>query len=323
MAKRDWTMTAKQQHVFENLMTQVEKHLDYKKHHQGYRGTERYIEGVRSFAKHLAIHYQSKNFKNISDKHVKSFIQESQKSGIAPATLKTELSAIRKFHGIYPGTRNQLSDNKELDYTDKRVRVGVDRAWNQSEFQKAVSLANMTGRQDVVWSLQLARYAGLRIEEVTALTKSQLRNSLETGYLSLKVTKGGIARDIPLTNPIKPIIRDIFERSDRDRIFVQHGTAHHQAFKSIQNWIYNHRNTFQEAWKEDQDSKYQAQLKIDYQRANLTAHGLRHSYAREQYQERIDQGMDPQEARKEVAVLLGHGRDSVTRIYLGRDNDDD
>jgi len=199
----------------------------------------------------------------------------------------------------------------------------VDRAWNQSEVQKAVSLANATGRQDVAWSLQLARHAGLRIEEVTALTKSQLRNSLDKGYLSLQITKGGIARDIPLTNPIKPIIREIVDRSNRERIFVQHGVAHHEAFKSIQNWIYNHRNSFQEPWKEELESKYKGQLKIDHQRANLTAHGLRHSYAREQYHERIEQGMDPQKARKEVAVLLGHGRDSVTRIYLGRDNDDD
>jgi integrase/recombinase XerD len=49
-----------------------------------------------------------------------------------------------------------------------------------------------------------------------------------------------------------------------------------------------------------------------------TFHGLRHAYAREQYHERIDKGMSAREARQEVAELLGHGRDDVTRVYLGK-----
>jgi len=36
----------------------------------------------------------------------------------------------------------------------------------------------------------------------------------------------------------------------------------------------------------------------------------------EWYQERIQKGRSPYQARKEVAKLLGHGRDDVTRIYL-------
>ncbi len=36
----------------------------------------------------------------------------------------------------------------------------------------------------------------------------------------------------------------------------------------------------------------------------------------EWYQERIQKGRSPYQARKEVAKLLGHGRDDVTHIYL-------
>jgi len=45
---------------------------------------------------------------------------------------------------------------------------------------------------------------------------------------------------------------------------------------------------------------------------------LRHAYARERYQERMDGGMEQKQARTEVAELLGHGRDDVTRVYLRR-----
>ena len=48
----------------------------------------------------------------------------------------------------------------------------------------------------------------------------------------------------------------------------------------------------------------------------MTFHGLRHSYAAEQYQRFIQAGSSPYEARLAVSRLLGHGRDDVTKIYL-------
>ena len=45
-------------------------------------------------------------------------------------------------------------------------------------------------------------------------------------------------------------------------------------------------------------------------------HGLRHSYAKEQYLVRIAQGESGQQAKREVSNLLGHNRPDVTNIYL-------
>ena len=42
-----------------------------------------------------------------------------------------------------------------------------------------------------------------------------------------------------------------------------------------------------------------------------------HSYAREEYLKRIERGVPELKAQKEVALLLGHGRSRVVRIYLG------
>ena len=47
-------------------------------------------------------------------------------------------------------------------------------------------------------------------------------------------------------------------------------------------------------------------------------HGLRHSYARWQYEKGLESGMSAKEARLFVAEQLGHGRDDVTRVYLGK-----
>ena len=48
----------------------------------------------------------------------------------------------------------------------------------------------------------------------------------------------------------------------------------------------------------------------------LTFHGLRHTYAHEQYDKFILEGCTDFVARKKVSELLGHHRDDVTRIYL-------
>lgn len=311
--KREWKLTDKQQRIYQNLWVQVEKIFDYRSNNgQGYRGKERYREGLRAFCKHLAMQYASKNFKNISDKHLQSFIGASAQAGVSPKTIKTDLAAIRKLHGKIEGTRFRLSDNGGLGYTERRSSRGVDRAWRDSEVKNAIAFARVTGRTEIAWSLGIARHCGLRIEEVTALTKTQIRNALDKGYLSLMVTKGGIPRDVPLSGRARLILCEALETSERERVFIDHGRTHHQAFKSIQNWIFNHRDSFQESYQ--CDLAYTGQMQIE-ERPALTFHGLRHAYAREQYEMRIAGGMTPKMARHEVAVLLGHGRDDVTRIY--------
>ena len=49
-----------------------------------------------------------------------------------------------------------------------------------------------------------------------------------------------------------------------------------------------------------------------------TFHGLRHSYAREQYLRYRAEGFSTLNARQSVAMQLGHGRDQVTKVYLGK-----
>lgn len=278
-------MTKSQQNIYENLWEQVHRIFDWRTHHQGKRGTERYRNGVNAFCKHLAIKYRSKNFRNISDKHLASFVQVSQDAGISASIMKTDLSAIRKLHSMVQKTRYRLtSDNKELG-VEQRKNVGIDRAWRDSEVSKAIDHAKVMGRKDVDWAIRCARTLGLRIEETTALTKTQIRAALTNGHIHLRKTKGGILRDVPLSDRAERVLREMLANGKNERIFIGHGRTHTQAIKSIQNWVYNHREIFTEKQISitEKDKNYQKQLQIDYERQNLTFHGLRHAFAREQY----------------------------------------
>lgn len=316
--KRDWPMTEKQERVFENLWVQVQKVFDFRKPgDQGYRGKDRYREGLRAFCKHLAIHYNSQNFRNVSDKHLLSFIEASREADVNPKTLKTDLSAIRKLHDKTEGTRSKLSDNTTLGYTDKRTTRGVDRAWSDEEVKQAIALTHNMGRADVRWAITMAREFGLRLEETTALTKTQLRGALSKRHLSLRITKGGIPRDVPVTPSGRPVVEQILAEAPKDKeaLFLGHGKAHHEVMRSIQNWLYNYRDQFRVEEPVEADERALDGAEV---RPKLTMHGLRHAYARDRYQERVSVGMGEKQARLEVATLLGHGRDDVTRVYLGK-----
>ena len=50
----------------------------------------------------------------------------------------------------------------------------------------------------------------------------------------------------------------------------------------------------------------------------MTFHGLRHNYACEEYEKRLEDGLEVLEAQKEVSELLGHSRAEITRRYLAK-----
>ena len=309
-------MTEKQANMYQNLWNQVHKTFDWRTHHQGKRGNERYREGLRAFSKHLAIEYGSKHFRNISDQHLRSFVEVSKEANIGTSTIKTDLSAIRKLHQLLPKKRHDLPQDNKAFQLEKRRLTGIDRAWTNQEVTKAYEHAQVMERNDVIWGLGLARTLGLRMEEATALTKTQIRNALTNGYLHLTKTKGGVKRDVPLNAQSTRVLQQMLHQSPSEKIFVKHGRTHTQAMKRIQNWIGNHRHVFQQN-DVKRDHVYQQQLKIDVERPNLTFHGLRHAYARENYQKFLKALKNEKKARLEVSKLLGHGRDDVTKIYLG------
>ena len=84
------------------------------------------------------------------------------------------------------------------------------------------------------------------------------------------------------------------------KLFVPEGIPTDRAIESLQRFILEHRSAFQ----------------APETQAPLTFHGLRHTYAAEQYLLCRKRGLPDTDACRTVSRLLGHERPDVTRIYL-------
>lgn len=84
------------------------------------------------------------------------------------------------------------------------------------------------------------------------------------------------------------------------KLFVSDTTPTDLAINRFQCFLYRHRDAVQ----------------IADRHRPLTCHGLRYTYAVEQYLTCRMQGLDEHSACRHVSRLLGHEREDVTRIYL-------
>ncbi len=224
-----------------------------------------------------------------------------QTKGLSASTIKTELAAIRFFHDSMPYTRCTLPSNNELQL-QKRTFGGVDRTWSLQEFNNMVGIAEMNGHYDYAAIFTLARYAGLRLEECFRIDTNDTQNALITGRLYVK-GKGGLTRYVPINDSVRIILKDAISKTERGhKLFVPDNTKTHIAMKRLQCFVTYHRKLLT-------DNK-------------ITFHGLRHTYAHEQYEKFIKEGCTDFVARKKVSELLGHHRDDVTRIYLADGEED-
>jgi site-specific recombinase XerC len=261
----------------------------------------RYRESVKKFLGFCAERFRLQKVEKIGDKHVRAYIEWRRENGIREKTIKEDLSAIRFFHR-YTGARRELAPNEAFGI-GRTPQGGVDRAWTQGEYEKMLRLAEKLDRRDVVLTMRLARHAGLRIHECARLGRSDAEEALRTGILKVK-GKGGKVREIPLRSEALEALREACVGIGRyEKLFVPPGEKTHKVIKRIEGFIYRHRGKVVEKERE------------------ITFHGLRHLYAREEYHSRAGKARGrwgERKARLEVSELLGHGRADVTRIYLGK-----
>lgn len=316
--KYEFKLTKKEQNMSRELFKQVEKRLSFATKGQSKAGIARYRASMRAFCDFVAKEFKMRNLNNISNKHLAAFVEHRKKLGIS--NIHTEVSAIRKFHSTLekPRYKELEKDNSKLGLDKRKVvengKNVVDRAWTEREFKEAVRVAEGYGHKDIAIAFKIARYGGLRINEVTALTKSQIKEGLKYGHFTVTHAKGGILRTSYVdSKEYREALQEALKYAKSERVFQTHGLSHKQAKDRIQNFIYNHRHKWSEVAQHNLLNVDNPEFRV---RENLTFHGLRHSYAREKYRENLAKGMSEKEARKDVAMRLGHGRDQVTKIYL-------
>ncbi len=262
----------------------------------------RYRDSMTGFLYFCAEQFHLEKLANVREKHLRSYVDYRRQLGISVKTLKNDLTAIRFFHQ-FTGSRNALPDNRELGIT-KTPPGGKDRAWTEEEQKMMMEQAIRFDRPDVVLAMKLARLAGLRIHECVRLTVGHIQDAFKEGEVTIK-GKGGRVRRVPVSPELRVELERIFAGSGSTRerkIFVAPGQKTHQVIRSIERFIRDHRQEFT--------------------RRKITPHGLRHTYAREEFERGIDDSEDKQqikEVKMRVAEQLGHGRPEVTNIYLHGD----
>ena len=287
--------------IYHTLVTQLDKLARHNR--QGsFRTKDRYYEAVKRFCAYLAVHYHLQKLENISGKHLVSYVLYLQEQGKSASTIKTDLSAIRFFHDKMSQPRYTLPGNEELGVALERRRFGQqDRTWTNPEFGKLIGRAMAEEREDYILALYLARYAGLRIHECFRMDTAAAERALRENALTVK-GKGGKVRIVPIEDERIPMmLRKLLAQTERGhKLLVPDGMPTDRAINALELFIYRYRN---EVSDKDSDRR-------------LSFHGLRHTYAAEQYTKLTEDGMSAIDAHYAVSRLLGHERADVTNIYL-------
>ncbi len=280
----------------------------------------RYVSSAERFVKYLAREFRLKKFANFQDKHLEKYVIYLKSKELSDKYIKNELSGIRFIHNSMDNTKYELADPTVFNKSVGLSSTGdnrSDKAWSENELEAFKSMATKMGDQNLSDVFEGIRATGTRIDEICTLRYQDGRAALKNDYLLLTNTKGGKERKVQLNDRSRIILAEkVLMKKPGDYLFVPgeyvKAKEVHKYKKKVQNFIYNHRDKIQ-----DKDRTLSGHNVNNDDRGALTPHGLRHSFAREEYLKRRAMGVPKGKARFEVAQMLGHGRDSVTFIYLG------
>ena len=266
-----------------------------------FRTKDRYYQAMKRFCHYLAEYYHLQKLSNVNANHLVNYVLYLQEAGKSASTVKTDLAAIRFFHDKMDNPKYTLPSNGELGVALERRRFGgVDRTWNNEEFNKLLGIALGKDRYDYILALYLARYAGLRIHECFRIDTAIAEQALRESAITIK-GKGGKIRAVPINEQIVLAMRKQLQRTARGhKLLVPDDMPTDRAINRLEAFILAHREEIQRQTPH----------------TPLTFHGLRHTYAAEKYRELVEGGMGELDAHFAISRLLGHERADVTDIYL-------
>jgi site-specific recombinase XerD len=240
---------------------------------------------------------------SLKPKHVATLLAQWRADKLADSTMKNRMSHLR-WVGEKINKPNLCPKNNDAAEIGRRSFIGKE---TKGQKLNNDQLANI-GHERLKVSLELQQAFGLRREECL---KFRPDVAIKGDRINLQASwcKGGREREIPITNDYQ---RDVLSRA---AALAGKGSMI-PADKNYAQWL----------------STYENQTK----RAGMhELHGLRHAYAQERFEAVAgfksplaggpsrDQLTPEQkerdfEARMVVSNELGHNREEVTAVYLGR-----
>jgi integrase len=247
--------------------------------------------------------YTQMHAKSLKPKHVEALARYWLDSNVAAGTMKNRMSALRWWADKVNKRHVVARSNDHYGLPRRQYANGANRA-------RALNTEQLERITDphVRMSLELQQAFGLRREESIKL-RPVTADRGDTLWLKPSWTKGGRAREIPIRTEAQ---REVL---DRARDLVGSGSL-----------IPGHKTYVQQL------RLYEGQCI----RAGLSKmHGLRHAYAQRRFGEiagfktpiaggpkrfalSADQRALDRQARAVISAELGHDREQITTVYLGR-----
>jgi len=265
------------------------------------------------FSERLAtLNIQIRDVSHVKTKHIENYIRSRQEENISSRTLQNEMAAIRSV--LSQGGRNILANPSHEKLSNEALNIsGASREGKKiaitderlAEIVAAVSLKD----EGVAIGVQLARYIGLRAEEVVQSAKSlkTWKQTLAAGENKISVvfgSKGGRARDVT-----------IFEREK-----VMHLLNQAISYANENNGKLINKPTLHQSL-----DRFHNVLRENGMTGVNAPHSLRYAYARDAVNFHVENGMSRKEAEALVSMDLGHGDGRgayVARVYNRMINDE-
>ena len=247
--------------------------------------------------------FRNMQAKSLRQKHVHALVKLWEQDGLSIGTRKNRLAFLR-WWAVKVNKPNVVSrTNEHYGLARRQYVTNASRVTTASK-EQLESINDPYTRL----SLRLQQAFGLRREEAI---KFQPGYAIKHDHLQLKSSwcKGGRARFVPITNDEQ---RELLEEV---RAFAKGGSLIPPELKYV-----------------EQMHRYEGQIR----RAGLRKlHGLRHGYAQRRFQELtgfacpaeggpISKELTPEQralnskARALISAELGHTRENITAVYLGR-----
>ena len=251
---------------------------------------------------------QISHITHFKPRHVIYLVKKWQESGVMTSTIKNRLSQLRFLSQLIRRPDLMPKLNKDLDVGARIYISPVSKAIHEVDLSKFKNLL-------IHYSVQLQQQFGLRREESIKFIASDADKGSHI-TLTASWTKGGIERNIPITNDTQRVLLDEIKTK------INKGNSLIPADKT---YAYQRR-------------VYDTAV---YKAGYSNFHGLRHAYAQRRYLElthELTQGkgwpaphqggkskkdMSPDErnidrqARLILSNELGHSRGQITQVYLG------
>jgi len=250
-----------------------------------------------------ALGYRKMSAQSLKPKHVEALVKHWQEGDLSVGAIKNRLTVIRWWAQKVNRQNVVARSNDHYGIPDRQFVTNLSKA-------RTVTAPDLEKVRDqhVRMSLELQQAFGLRREEAMKFQPSYADRG---DHIALKEswTKGGKSRVIPL-------------RNEAQRAVLNHAGL----LAGKGSLIPSSRN-------------YRQQLRI-YERHTANAglskmHGLRHAYAQQRYHELTgwsapaaggptvkaltqEQKTIDRQARLTISQELGHEREQITSIYLGR-----